>query len=50
MKPTGTAKKWICIDKNNFIVYIYAPNWEQAEKIAKEKGYKLQGEFVDEHD
>ena len=43
-------KKWVCIDKNKYIVYIYAPNWESAKKQAEQKGYTLQGEFVAEHD
>lgn len=42
--------KFVCIDKSNKIVYIYAEGWAEAVIQAREKGYKLQGKFVEEHD
>lgn len=42
--------KFVCIDQSNKIVYIYAEGWDEAVRQAEEKGYKLQGKFVEEHD
>ena len=42
--------KFVCIDKENKIIIIYAKNFAEAQIKADSKGWKLQGKFVEEHD
>lgn len=50
---TKPISKWVCSgikDGKEFIEYIYAANWAQAEQKAKDKGLKLIGRFEYERD
>lgn len=43
-------KKFVCIDQYNKIIMIYAKDFADAKVKADSKGWKLQGEFIAEHD
>ena len=49
MKTEGIAK-WVCVDSLGACQYIFAANWDEADRKAKEKGLKLVGKFLAEHD
>jgi hypothetical protein len=44
--------KYVCIKKdprgNEYIEYVYANSWAEAERKANAKGWKLTGQFVEE--
>ena len=41
---------WVDKDGMSYCVSFDAEDWQEAERIAKNKGWKLLGQYIEEHD